>query len=763
MFEHSLHNEETISFSATKESSKSNTHHSRRQLFPSIEEDNFDDFSLTPLTANGSSSYSSKTDTPLDSRSLQQCEEENVLLFSGDSIEDYIIIENIHDPLKNSDVDNNPDVIKTPLNDKFFNQTINTEINTTAAPLHLSPPQIVPQSVVFSPKKLKPKSPDSIEPQDTSALNTIATKLIRNYAEENSPCSAPEVGKRKMGLSNSSQSNKLQKLDQNSKVRMELFPKPVQEHSPPTNENKSPNGTQRKTNKSSIYLCHRGTKKRFGQINAGVRHKVKKPKARKVNSEQLLEAVFDITANTAFNKYLKSVENFNAEYGKTQIQPLPSAHSNSGVAKLEHSAQNKIVVAKKRPAEHPLQDENKKFFKSQRSSAIVVDKHFNFKLDKEKADPLSPTNEVAYFKEFDINLDVSDLLAPEDSLISSETLNNILGTLRDEVQMPNCEQMILKAHNSVTMSENSIHLHVPAESSPNTEDQPVRKTAIEKSILLSPTSQMCNMTSGLALNSPTRNREVNGGNGDADCLKLYPIFCGKQNVSPNCFKVPKNPLVKKIKPLPKNQLLLDAGQKKFGATQCTVCKFVYHMGDPNDELIHLNYHNSGNVLRYNGWKDERVVSQISSDRIIKVVPSDPKAWLKKVKELLEVINRDLGYYEMPVSLDNAQAFLYIHKQVIIGCVIAEYQSVAYRLLSDNTGIDLCSETKFPIKCGISRIWVSQAHRRKGIATSLLNCLRANFVYGYIMGKDELAFSSPTDIGKSFAARYFNTPNFLVYT
>lgn len=39
-----------------------------------------------------------------------------------------------------------------------------------------------------------------------------------------------------------------------------------------------------------------------------------------------------------------------------------------------------------------------------------------------------------------------------------------------------------------------------------------------------------------------------------------------------------------------NQRILDAGQKKFGAVQCPECMVVYHVKDPEDELIHVGLH-----------------------------------------------------------------------------------------------------------------------------------------------------------------------------
>lgn len=47
-----------------------------------------------------------------------------------------------------------------------------------------------------------------------------------------------------------------------------------------------------------------------------------------------------------------------------------------------------------------------------------------------------------------------------------------------------------------------------------------------------------------------------------------------------------------------NQYQIDAGQKMFGATQCNECGIIYHIGDPDDENAHLNYHNSFKILKF---------------------------------------------------------------------------------------------------------------------------------------------------------------------
>ncbi|KAI4469033.1 n-acetyltransferase eco [Holotrichia oblita] len=118
---------------------------------------------------------------------------------------------------------------------------------------------------------------------------------------------------------------------------------------------------------------------------------------------------------------------------------------------------------------------------------------------------------------------------------------------------------------------------------------------------------------------------------------------------------------------------------------------------------------------------------------------------------------------MELNIDNSVVFLYIKNKTIAGCVVAEPKTEAYKILSSFEEIDVCSRETYPIKCGISRIWVSQNNRRNGIANALMECVRSNFCYGYILKREEIAMSSPSELGKLFARRYFQTDEFLIYT
>lgn len=62
------------------------------------------------------------------------------------------------------------------------------------------------------------------------------------------------------------------------------------------------------------------------------------------------------------------------------------------------------------------------------------------------------------------------------------------------------------------------------------------------------------------------------------------------------------------------------------------------------------------------------------------------------------------------------------------------------------------------RCGISLIWVTRRHRRKGLGTRMLDCIRnhfcrLNYKYGNVMEKSSVAFTEPSDEGLKFIAAY----------
>ncbi|XP_015676142.1 N-acetyltransferase ESCO1 [Protobothrops mucrosquamatus] len=227
------------------------------------------------------------------------------------------------------------------------------------------------------------------------------------------------------------------------------------------------------------------------------------------------------------------------------------------------------------------------------------------------------------------------------------------------------------------------------------------------------------------------------------------------------------------------QLIIDAGQKRFGAISCNICGMLYTASNPEDETQHLLFHNQFiSAVKYVGWKKERILSEYPDGKIIMVLPDDPKYALRKVDEIREMVDNDLGFQQAPLTCSRTKTLLFIsNDKKVIGCLIAEHIQWGYRVIeekipdvsSENDKLTFerqkawcCSTTPEPAICGISRIWVFSMMRRKKIASRILECLRNNFIYGSYLSKEEIAFSDPTPDGKLFATQYFGTSQFLVY-
>ncbi|NXY81026.1 ESCO1 acetyltransferase, partial [Alcedo cyanopectus] len=228
------------------------------------------------------------------------------------------------------------------------------------------------------------------------------------------------------------------------------------------------------------------------------------------------------------------------------------------------------------------------------------------------------------------------------------------------------------------------------------------------------------------------------------------------------------------------QLIIDAGQKRFGAISCNICGMLYTVSNPEDETQHLLFHNQFiSAVKYVGWKKERILAEYPDGKIIMVLPDDPKYALKKVEEIREMVDNDLGFQQTPLMCySRTKTLLFIsNDKKVIGCLIAEHIQWGYRVIEEKLPevssekekviferqkAWCCSTSPEPAICGISRIWVFSMMRRKKIASRMIECLRSNFIYGSYLSKEEIAFSDPTPDGKLFATQYCGTGQFLVY-
>lgn len=147
-------------------------------------------------------------------------------------------------------------------------------------------------------------------------------------------------------------------------------------------------------------------------------------------------------------------------------------------------------------------------------------------------------------------------------------------------------------------------------------------------------------------------------------------------------------------------------------------------------------------------------------RIIAVTYRDQKPKLTRVQEILKLVDIELGFPAVPLH-SRCIIYLACNDKEIMGICVAQPLQEANKLISD-FGIDFCSSESYPVKCGISRVWVSGKHRRKGVGRKLLEAVKCNFIYGYRLSNYEIAYSAPTEMGKSFAAAITGKKDFYVY-
>lgn len=135
--------------------------------------------------------------------------------------------------------------------------------------------------------------------------------------------------------------------------------------------------------------------------------------------------------------------------------------------------------------------------------------------------------------------------------------------------------------------------------------------------------------------------------------------------------------------------------------------------------------------------------------------------------MMETINRTLSAPSIPSgTLKASKAYLFLmpnpnnSRERLVGCVIATRIQNAMKVavqeaLSDESNmvhVDnglYCYPEPLPCIMGIPRLFVSSSHRRKGIATRLLNSAARTFVHGYELNAKagDIAFSQPTTMGR----------------
>ncbi|KAJ3762977.1 hypothetical protein EV360DRAFT_92097 [Lentinula raphanica] len=224
---------------------------------------------------------------------------------------------------------------------------------------------------------------------------------------------------------------------------------------------------------------------------------------------------------------------------------------------------------------------------------------------------------------------------------------------------------------------------------------------------------------------------------------------------------------------------------------CKVCKLTYTKGAEDDEALHRAH--CARVQRGMEWgkeeereKDSAGVREIPGRVKLKdgkkgrIVCVDATATGKigtKLSALLDTINITLSASTLSSkALRASKAYLFLlpgitpNKEKIVGCIIAQRIEKAMAVaaspqssdpesdsdaassrplvnVDDSSGL-FCYPELLPTALGVSRIFVTSAQRRQGIASSLLAAAARTFVHGCVLdpAEGQIAFSQTTGDG-----------------
>ena len=453
--------------------------------------------------------------------------------------------------------------------------------------------------------------------------------------------------------------------------------------------------------------------KRNGGINVGVSHNIKRPKIKRLNTNM---EKLKIDSTTKEDKEVPEIFNPVDKFKIKNNTSKPSTESCS----------------------------EKKFFKCKASDSFENTKN-------EKADNVAN-------KQANLSKETFDL---EDSITEQQTLEKTeeISKVDNIIQMLEKDWVDNDSDDMEAMEANS-SFNSPSKNSDASSAYELSNTDFARNIKDS---------TEILLNEVDENSQDIEKLPELPTQKLFPLFTKgytlKDKDETKKIKKNNNWQLSKKYGNSHDQYQLDAGQKIFGAVQCEECKIIYHAGDADDENAHLNYHNNHKVLKFQGWKNEKVVFEDNStlSRIIVIEPKDNNLYWKKVIEILEFVDKDLGLSDVKLtSYRNKKVYLYIRDKTVVGVLVAENIEVAFRMIPDLIELNCCTSESTPVKCGINVVWTAMNYRNQGIASKLVDILRSTYYYGYIMSVEDIAFSIPSVSGKKFAEKYTNSKTFKVY-
>ncbi|CAJ1968862.1 unnamed protein product [Cylindrotheca closterium] len=213
------------------------------------------------------------------------------------------------------------------------------------------------------------------------------------------------------------------------------------------------------------------------------------------------------------------------------------------------------------------------------------------------------------------------------------------------------------------------------------------------------------------------------------------------------------------------QVFIDCGQKNFGQVVCPQCGTLYVPGIAEDEKMHKQVcEQISQGVAWGSTANCKIINRNSHAKssIVQIRPSEITKHRSRLEKILRIVEKDLGMHanssNVMITTNGGTIFLYLQDQKVVGYLAVNSISTAYRMLN------LYERDTKPMSCmlGVAVLWTHPRARKQGIAIKLVDAARENAVFGIVVAKSKLAFSSPTEAGWRFAKNYCGNDEPLFY-
>eukprot|EP00800_Vazella_pourtalesii_P020074 TRINITY_DN6988_c0_g1_i3.p1 TRINITY_DN6988_c0_g1~~TRINITY_DN6988_c0_g1_i3.p1 ORF type:complete len:225 (+),score=-9.36 TRINITY_DN6988_c0_g1_i3:87-677(+) len=195
---------------------------------------------------------------------------------------------------------------------------------------------------------------------------------------------------------------------------------------------------------------------------------------------------------------------------------------------------------------------------------------------------------------------------------------------------------------------------------------------------------------------------------------------------------------------------------------------AYNMSNCDDSRYHNSFHTNtqyASCLRLDRCLGSCSLVTYHNDAIFHLNFHSSLSLKMRAKLLWEYLQLDHGFVFQDFDPDKFQLFGFLDTNVnkIVGLCFVEEVTSANRIIlnplhssSYSISVDL-----FPSQFGIVRLWVHHSHRRRNIATDLVNYARSRLITGKCISIHQVSFSQPSPDGVRFAIKYTGRQDFLI--